>query len=556
MVGIVLKIDGAAMSKQTPTSALTALTLLFLFLLTASPGNAYTIFHSPGLTPPVGMSLSQWLDSLQPGSNPTQTPILEPASGAMVPTDAASPIIRWEDKTSQNWLITLSASGRTVCQGIVDTTAWAPGQELWERIKSAAGNVSIRVRVAGIDEDNRMTTWGETSFAISPDPVGARLAFLRKRLPFRKAKDNPHDSQMVIGDPASFGKPRIVLQDQPICFNCHAYSPDGKSYGMDMDYKGDKGGYALVNLSDRTIVSDDDVISWNDYDAPGPSKYSMGLFTTFSPDGRFAASTVGESSAFVMLDDLYFSQMFFPATGQIAIYDRKSDEVHPLPGASDVSLIQTNPTFAADGSRIAFARALVRPSLIKAIEAGQLRKEDPTQDITQVNEKYPVQFSLYSVPFNNGKGGRATPIPGASNNGMSNFFPKFSPDGKWLAFTQCKTGLVLQPDSRLVIVPADGGEPRVLAANTPLMNSWHTWSPNSRWLAFASKGNSPYTEIYLTHIEENGQSSPGLRLFRFSHDDLAAMVPEFVPVTGAIQKTMALADPEGAKGDSMATDGR
>ena len=408
----------------------------------------------------------------------------------------------------------------------------------------------------GVDDAGRLVSLGQTSFAISPDPVGANIAFLRKRLPFRSAHKNPLDSQMAMGNPASFEKPRVVLQGQPICFNCHAYSRDGKTYGMDMDYKGDKGGYALVDVREQVSVADEDVISWNAYDAPGPSKYSMGLFTCFSPDGRFAASTVGESSAFVMLDDLYFSQMFYPATGQIAIYNRENGVVAPLPGADDVSYIQTNPAFTPDGARVAFARAMVRPSLVKAIHDGVLRREDPTQNILDVNAKYPVQFSLYEMEFNNGKGGQAAPIPGASNNGLSNFFPKYSPDGKWLAFTQCKTGLVLQPDSNLVIVPAGGGEPRVLRANTPLMNSWHTWSPNSRWLAFAAKGNSPYTEIYLTHIDENGQSSPALRLFRFSHPELAAMVPEFVPADSAAQLAMDLADPEGATGKSMATDGR
>ncbi len=331
---------------------------------------------------------------------------------------------------------------------------------------------------------------------------------------------------------------------------------DGTTYGMDLDYKGDKGGYAVVDVRERVRVDDDHVISWNDYDAPGPAKYSMGLFTRFSPDGRYAASTVGESSAFVMLDDLYFSQMFYPATGQIAVYDRRTGTIAPLPGADDPGRVQTNPAFSADGKRVAFARAEVRPDLVGAIHDGVLRRESPSQNILEVNKKYPIQFSLYAVDFNDGRGGDPAPVPGAADNGMSNFFPRYSPDGRWLVFTRCRTGLVLQPDSKLVIVPARGGEPRVLAANTPLMNSWHSWSPNSRWLAFAAKGHSPYTEIYLTHIDENGRSSPGLRLFRFSRPEMAAMVPEFVPPSGVRQRSMDLADPQAAKGESMATDGR
>ncbi|MCJ2166056.1 MULTISPECIES: PD40 domain-containing protein [unclassified Pseudodesulfovibrio] len=530
--------------------------LLIPCLTVVRPAAAYPLFRSPELTLPQGMDLSAWIDSLtRKIPAPASLTILEPADGALVPSDAASPFFRWQDDAPA-WLITLSVDGAPVCQGVMDTPYWIPDQTMWERIKAAAGHRTIRVTVSGIDSASTLTGRGETSFAISEDPVGVPLGFLRKRLPFRKAKDAPHDSQMVVGDVGSYGKPHVVLQDQPICFNCHAYSPDGKTYGMDMDYKGDKGGYALMGMERTVTITDNDIISWNAYKAPKPSKYSMGLFTTFSPDGKYAASTVGESSAFVMLDDLYFSQMFYPATGQIALYDRERKTVTPLPGADDLSLIQTNPAFTADGSRVAYARAMVKPEILAAIKAGDLKREDPTQTILDVNKKYPIQFSLYSVPFNNGHGGQSTPIAGASDNGMSNFFPKYSPDGKWLIFTQCETGLVLQPDSRLVITPAEGGEARVLRANMGLMNSWHSWSPNSRWLAFASKGNSPYTEIFITHIDETGQSSPALRLFRFSHPELAAMVPEFVPTKNLYPRTMELADPEGAAGESMATDGR
>ena len=75
-------------------------------------------------------------------------------------------------------------------------------------------------------------------------------------------------------------------------------------------------------------------------------------------------------------------------------------------------------------------------------------------------------------------------------------------------------------------------------------------------MAFTCKANSPYTELYLTHIDKNGDSSPGVRLFRFSHNDRAAMVPEFVPVSADILQSLVLESPEQAKGKSMATDGR
>ena len=65
-------------------------------------------------------------------------------------------------------------------------------------------------------------------------------------------------------------------------------------------------------------------------------------------------------------------------------------------------------------------------------------------------------FELYRIPFNEGKGGKAEPIKGASNNGMSNYFAKFSPDGKWIVFCKAKSFMLLQPDSELYMIgPVD-----------------------------------------------------------------------------------------------------
>jgi hypothetical protein len=88
--------------------------------------------------------------------------------------------------------------------------------------------------------------------------------------------------------------------------------------------------------------------------------------------------------------------------------------------------------------------------------------------------------------------------------------------------------MVLQPESRLAIVPAHGGDAGVLDCKTTVMNSWHSWSANGKWLAYSSKVQSPFTEIFLTHIDDAGHASPAIRLFRLSSPDAAAMVPEFV----------------------------
>jgi hypothetical protein len=66
--------------------------------------------------------------------------------------------------------------------------------------------------------------------------------------------------------------------------------------------------------------------------------------------------------------------------------------------------------------------------------------------------------------------------------------------------------------------------------NFSRMNSWHTWSPNSKWLAFVSKENTAFTELFLTHIDDNGNDSPPVFVSRFNKAGYAVNLPEFVNI--------------------------
>jgi tetratricopeptide (TPR) repeat protein len=95
---------------------------------------------------------------------------------------------------------------------------------------------------------------------------------------------------------------------------------------------------------------------------------------------------------------------------------------------------------------------------------------------------------------------------------------------------QNKNGLLMRPDSKLYIVPSSGGEARPLRSNLKTMNSWHSFSPNGRWLVFSSKTPTPYTRLYLTHIDEDGNSSPAIPIDNPTDANRAVNIPEFLNV--------------------------
>ena len=192
--------------------------------------------------------------------------------------------------------------------------------------------------------------------------------------------------------------------------------------------------------------------------------------------------------------------MFYPTRGILAWYSRAAGKLQPLPGADDPRYVHTNAVWSPDGKYLVFARAEARDAYPPGSKVAE-RANDPNE--TQ------IQYDLYRIPFNGGKGGQPERIVGASQNGMSNSFPKVSPDGRWIVFVECRNGELMRPDGKLYIVPAAGGQARRLRANTPLMNSWHSFSPNGRWLVFSSKSLGPYTKMFLTHLDEEGNSTPG-----------------------------------------------
>jgi tetratricopeptide (TPR) repeat protein len=95
----------------------------------------------------------------------------------------------------------------------------------------------------------------------------------------------------------------------------------------------------------------------------------------------------------------------------------------------------------------------------------------------------------------------------------------------------------MRPDSQLYIVPAKGGAARRMRCNTPLMNSWHSFSPNGRWMVFSSKSRSPFTRMFLTHVDEQGNDTPAVLIENATAANRAVNIPEFVniPPDGLLQ---------------------
>jgi tetratricopeptide (TPR) repeat protein len=474
----------------------------------------------------VQQALSAYRDDLPLSGLDIQHPFDE----ALFPRDIAPPLFLWEDKLSgaDAWLVVFELAGRSGPLAFLSRQhQWRPTADDWNIIKQHSLEQPARIAIVGFkaSSPHQILTGARIRLATSTDAVDAPIFYREVPLPFIDAVRDPARIRWRFGSVATSDPPRVVLENLPVCGNCHSFDRQGEWLAMDVDYANNKGSYVITPVGRQMELTPRDIITWDDY-RKQDGDLTFGLLSQISPDGRHVLSTVKDKSVFVATPGLEFSQLFFPIKGILVYYQRETRSFHALPGADDPRYVQSNPTWSPDGRQVLFARS----------EAYALRRDTakgkvlllPEDCEEFVKEGKPFKFDLYRLAFNDGRGGKPEPLAGASGDGFSNFFPKYSPDGRWIVFCKAKDYMLLQPNSELYIMPAAGGEPRKLRANRRRMNSWHSWSPNGRWLVFSSKHFGPYTQLLLTHIDPDGNSAPPVWLDRFTASDRAANIPEFV----------------------------
>ncbi|HUT92683.1 MAG TPA: tetratricopeptide repeat protein [Thermoguttaceae bacterium] len=510
---------------------LTRKALLYFIAAVAAAAALAAVVQSFRTKP--GLPVDDVLSAYRQDADYRSLAIRYPLDGTLFPPEIVAPTFLWRDDYTRSnaWVVKIEfpRGGQTPMSFACSQTQFRPSDGDWEAIKKRSLRGEAKVTVVGIDgrRPKKILSAGTVSFGTSEDEAEAPLFYREVNLPFIDAVKDPSRIRWRCGVIFSKERPKIVLENLPVCGNCHSFSADGEVLGMDVDYANDKGSYAIAQVEEEIVLDKNEIITWSDYEKEDNER-TYGLLSQVSPDGKYVVSTVQDRSVFVPKPDLAFSQLFFPIKGILVVYSRRTGDFQALPGADDKRCVQSNPSWSPDGKTIVFARS-------EAYELQHRLRGDslllsPEECAEFLEGRKSFLFDLYRIPFNDGRGGRAEPLEGASGDGMSNYFPRYSPDGKWIVFCKAKSYMLLQPDSQLYIVPAAGGRARRLRCNTTRMNSWHSWSPNGKWLVFSSKANSAYTQLFLTHIDRQGHSTPPVLLEQFTGPDRAANIPEFVNV--------------------------
>ncbi len=524
-------------------------------------------------------------------SQPAPIAIDYPLDGTVFPPDFATPTFIWRDTAGRAtaWMIGIvfgdrsqsihiDARGERMKVGEIDprciaktnrlpeltpeqaaSGTWTPDEATWAAILKRSAKRPAQITITGyLDQGaQQAVSRGQVTIQTAKEPVGAPIFY-------RDVPLMPSEAQKGVIKPldanalpliawrlrnVSESRSRLLMDGVHTCANCHSISRDGRTMGMDVDGPAnDKGLYAVLPISRHISIRQENVVAWSNFRGKMGGKLRVAFMPQISPDGRHVVATINDPGApqteierqnrpndlignyyVANFKDYRFLQVFYPTRGILAWYSKETGRLEPLPGADDPKYVHTNAVWSPDGKYLVFARAEAKDAYPPGGEMAQ-SANDPKET--------PIQYDLYRVPFNKGKGGKAEPVAGAGSNGMSNSFPKVSPDGKWIVFVQSRNGELMRPDSQLYIVPFKGGQARRMRCNTSLMNSWHSFSPNGRWMVFSSKSRSPYTQMYLTYLDKKGQDSPAILIEHATAANRAVNIPEFINIPPDVLEKM------------------
>lgn len=434
-----------------------------------------------------------------------QLRIVSPEDGSLYPANLCPPYVSWKDPCNNLWRVEVEFGGETQ-KFVTDETRWKFPQPLWERVRESAVSRNASVVVKGITRDEQ---------------TGNRLGDIHATEPFHfRISEHPADPYLVyrlVEPPFSTHKtPDIFVRDirkerdeiflsarREYCLNCHNFSSK----------QGNTGKLAFQVRSMVKVMNDlptylavYDIDKREGFKVRLPFEIQMTTFMAWSPDGGKLAYSANQKVA--TLKPIVFETQFAAmGASDIAIYDLDRGDTYLVPGASDPNVLEIYPLWSPDGSKLVFSRSPVGAH--------------PSQ----------ILYDLYVLDLGTTENPTPQPIEGAAENGRSNYYARFSPDGKWFTFCQSDGGDLIRSSSDLYILPGSlQGPARRLECNADhAADSWYSWSSNSRWIVFASKREGGiYASLYLTHIDDGGHASPAIPLPVDEKAYWSFNIPEFV----------------------------
>jgi hypothetical protein len=446
------------------------------------------------------------------------------APGAMYPANWLRPRFRWEGGPS-GAIFEIRLHSDIEASDLVAYTKqgqWLLPKNVWlsvarnvhkpitATIRALAGGqvtgVTGTFQIAPVNAGGTMVYWATTMMAVTKSSsflvgfhVGDEGVVRALTLDQVKWNNVLHEGGVDLRGMYGGGKPGF-LPGEVQCIGCHASTPDQEAVVFGDDWPWDKvvasvkpdtvgqvppyvtdGGRALLKQPGLGVQTMN-AMHWQD----GDRKLVTSYFNRPKPfDGSVPYPPSGEKLIWM---DLQTSAMIDPNPGSQnggmaqMVADQRNQAITAAQGTAwDFIGVQGEtfpanvlPNWSHDGSKIVYVAA-------SKSENGHLNKE------------MVVDADVHMVPWNGGKGGTVTPLIGASESGVMEYYPAFSADDSLIAFNRVANPTspgYYNSNGEIWVVATEGGKASRLAANDPvtcsgekspgITNSWAKWSPKVR----------------------------------------------------------------------------
>jgi hypothetical protein len=537
--------------------------------------------------------------------------------GALYPMNWLRPRFRWTGTGSETiWEIRLTAASQTnPIRVYTRSPNWIMPKEMWDTIAAGvADDITVTVRgsgpsgVVGMRGNFRVTSalaggsmvfWGTSSSVV--EPGSSRLYGFTMG---DEAVVDTLRAEQVTGISGVYSANGVQLRGEttssyiagiepgvPRCIGCHNSTPDGTAMVFADDYPWNMGIASIEAGAAGTPPAYVTAGALELMKIPFLGTSTM-MPVPWASGDRTVITTMGRRNGYIYID---YSTKPEPLLHDLVWMDLSTTAAIPSAFAPTAYTVPYSDSQAQEQTRVTQAQA--REAAIVAAEGtawGVLATElgsvsNPTSSKTGLQLAYSVsESSLDGHPdwHNNtsdihvlnltsprAASGASVKLAGASEAGMLEYYPSYSPDDAFIAFnrapqptnlSRCKENPTATPPcvnspatlgenpdgpyynrkGEIAIVPAAGGAPHRLRANDPVMcsgetspgvlNSWPKWSSAVRNI----EGKNYYFIIFSSARGYEGQFELARTQYTppisTKSSQLYMSVVEHDPATGAI----------------------
>lgn len=419
--------------------------------------------------------------------------------GVTIPANIAPLNFRIEGETESCYASISGSKGEaTECFG---TNKIQISPKEWRALleQNAGGTLSVAVATKS---GGKWTVWEPFDIVVSDQSIDSHLAY--------RLIEPGYEKWHIVGiyqrNLESFAEKTIIRNDMTgyNCINCHSFCQNDPQQMMFHMRAANGATYIVRNGSVEKLNTKTD------------GTISNLTYPYWHPSGRYIATSVNDIKQFFHAVKGKKMEVF-DHESDVVVYDVEKREILSRASLITKDAFETFPSFSPDGRWLYFCTA---------------------QAVAMPANYDKARYHLCRVAFDADKGEIRMPIDTLVRaDSLSTTFPRISPDGRFLMYTETAYGQfpIWHKDAEIRMLELDTRRPVDMAAlNSPDTDSYHSWSSNGRWVVVSSRrDNGLYTLPYLCHIALDGRPSKPFLLPQedpdtYDHSLYSYNLPEFI----------------------------